>query len=470
MTVLIVLSSLICSQTPLPDSPRVTPVVRLIREIEPCVAAVFYIQEGGQIASGSGTVIHPDGFILTNNHVAAKDSGYVLLKDDQPRSFDVVGRLPAKDLAIIRVHAGRRLPTIPIGRSHDLLTGEPVIVAGNPGGRGITFTTGILSSAAFLAGGPNALVMTNFDDSRRDRFIQFDAASNPGNSGGPLVNMEGNLIGIVSGSVPQEQNIGLAIPIDRLRRFFEITLDPEVRRGIFAGLQLDPLDDGALVSGVIKNSPAEASGVLKGDSIVAVNGGQIRHAMDWWMTLAGKSVGDEIDVIARRSDERLALRFALAEKPLQPSVEVSDLIPGLRYRFFHGQFSEVPAFAQLKPVREGIVGSFDLDQIRGDREEDFAVEFSGYLRIPEDGIYRLVVVSDDGSMVYIDGELAVDNNFSHPPQPMSRLLRLAKGLHAVRLDYFQGKSGKALQVLIGQEAEPTPVGSDSLFHQERPTE
>ena len=281
MTTFLLLSTLIYSDTPLPDSPRVTPIVRLIREIEPCVAAIFCLEEGGRVQSGSGTVIHPDGFILTNNHVVSKDSGYVLLKDDQPKKFHVAGRLPAKDLAIVRVDAGRSLPTVPVGRSHDVLTGEPVIIAGNPGGRGITFTTGILSSRAFLAGGPSALFMATVPKSRRERFLQFDAASNPGNSGGPLVNMEGELIGIVSGAVPQEQNIGFAIPVDRIRRFFQRTVEPGVRRGFSTGVELDPLDAGAVVSGVGADSPAEASGLRKSDVIAAVDGRPIRHAMDW---------------------------------------------------------------------------------------------------------------------------------------------------------------------------------------------
>ena len=99
-----------------------------------------------------------------------------------------------------------------------------------------------------------------------------------------------------------------------------------------------------------------------------------------------------------------------------------------------------------------------------DHDEEFGVELSGFLKVPEDGLYRLVVVSDDGSMLYVDGELAIDNDGDHPPQPMSRLLRLAKGLHAIRLDYFQGKSGKSLSLEIESGGERRPVDADSLFH------
>ncbi len=464
MTALLLLLSLIQADGPLPDSPRVTPIVRLIRDIEPCIVAIFCIEEGGRVQSGSGTVIHPDGFILTNNHVVTKDSGYVLLKDDQPRKFRVVGRFPAKDLAIIHVDAGRTLVTIPIGRSHDILTGEPILVAGNPGGRGITFTAGILSSRALLEGGPSALFMASVPKSRRERFLQFDAAANPGNSGGPLVNMEGKLIGIVSGHVPEEQNMGFAIPIDRVRDFFELTLDPEVCRGFSAGVKLDPFKAGAVVSEVIADSPAEKSGLRSGDVVAAVDGRLVRHAMDWWMTLVGKSVSDKLELTVRRGDEQLALSLALAEKPFQPAIEVNNPAPGLRYRFFHGQFARVPDFSRLTPVREGTVESIDLKRICADREMDFGIELSGYLQISEDGVHRLTVTSDDGSMLYVDGELAIDNDGEHPPQSMSRWLRLAKGLHAFRLDYFQGKLGKTLELHNESGGKAQPVGPDSLFH------
>ncbi len=166
----------------------------------------------------------------------------------------------------------------------------------------------------------------------------------------------------------------------------------------------------------------------------------------------------------RRGEEQLALNLTLAAKPFQPGTEVGNLVPGLRYRFFHGEFTEVPVFSRMKPVREGTVESVDLKRLREDRDIDFGIELSGYLRIPEDGIYRLIVVSDDGSILYIDGELAVDNDGSHPPQPMSRLLRLGKGLHVLRLDYFQGESGKTLELLIESDGKRQRVKADSLFH------
>lgn len=117
---------------------------------------------------------------------------------DSPRVTPLVRVMHKAEPAIVKLLASGPFPVVPLGRSHDLLNGETVVVAGNPGGRGTVFTAGIISSRMVLSGAPNALVMTNYKNSRRPMFIQFDAASNGGNSGGPLVNMEGDLVGIVS--------------------------------------------------------------------------------------------------------------------------------------------------------------------------------------------------------------------------------------------------------------------------------
>ena len=223
-----------------PKSPRLTPLVEVIRGIEPSVVALFTPFQN-QLVSGSGTVIHEGGYVLTNNHVLPQTEGFALLPNARPMRFRVVARLPESDIALIRLlDLQSPLPVVPVGNSGDLMNGETVVVAGNPGGRGTVFTSGIVSSNAVLEVGSNALVMTNYETTRRDKFIQFDAASNRGNSGGPLVNLEGKIIGIVAASVIGEQNVGLAIPIDRVRRQFEKMLEPELIHQRHTGLSIDP--------------------------------------------------------------------------------------------------------------------------------------------------------------------------------------------------------------------------------------
>ena len=228
-----------------PPSPRRTATVELAARAELSVVAI-YAEGNGQTNSGSGSIISPHGYILTNDHVVRNRAGVVLFADGGVRPFRVVGRAPEKDLAIISVPVKKPLPSLPMGRSHDILTGEPILVAGNPGGRGIVFSSGIVSSPRMMLDAPNALVMRQFPNDTRDRFIQFDAASNPGNSGGPLINAEGDQIGVVSASDRAAENINYAIPIDRLREWLPRMVSPEAKGNFFIGIECDPFADRAI--------------------------------------------------------------------------------------------------------------------------------------------------------------------------------------------------------------------------------
>jgi hypothetical protein len=134
---------------------------------------------------------------------------------------------------------------------------------------------------------------------------------------------------------------------------------------------------------------------------------------------------------------------------------------GLRYRFFHGEYSLVPNFEELTPVRIDNVRTIDLAAIRQDRDDHFAVELSGFLRIPSDDVYRLVVISDDGSKVSLNGKVVIDHDGNHPPLPAGKLLFLQKGNHALKIEYFEGNGGQELQLLIDQK----PVAAEMLWHQ-----
>ncbi len=236
--------------------------------------------------SGSGTLIHEDGYVLTNNRMLPATEGFALYRNHgRLFDFELSGRVPESDIAIVRLSDIKTPMTIvPIGRSADLMN-ETGCCRGNPGGRGTVYTSGIVSSKSVLEGGPNALVMTNYENSRRDDFIQFDAASNRGNSGGPLVNMDGQVIGIVSAGVNGEQNVGLAIPIDRVLRQFEQMLEPELYHQKSIGLKIQPLTSGVVVQSVQEGSPAASAANTRRDVIQTVNGTSLRHIADWILTL-----------------------------------------------------------------------------------------------------------------------------------------------------------------------------------------
>jgi len=224
---------------------------------------------------GSGVVISPDGYLLTNNHVVERGARFrVGFADGKELTAKVVGTDPAADLAVLKLDARERLPFVPMGRSDDLLIGETVIAIGNPFGLSHTVTTGVVSAVHrnFKAGD-----RTLFD------FIQTDASINPGNSGGPLLDIEGRLIGINTAILGERSaGIGFAIPIDRARRIAEdLIAHGEVREG-YVGVSVEdlPAREGAPVgaSGGVKvtlvdpGSPAEQAGVRRGDVVESVDG------------------------------------------------------------------------------------------------------------------------------------------------------------------------------------------------------
>jgi hypothetical protein len=293
--------------------------------------------------------------------------------------------------------------------------------------------------------------MTNYVNSRRDRFIQFDAASNRGNSGGPLVNMEGHVIGIVSASFYNEQNVGLAIPMDRVRKQFHQMLEPELFHQKETGLQLEPLASSAVAKLVKEDSAAASAGVKPGDIIQSVNGRAVRHSMDWLLmleTLLPQSIPLKISL--KRGEQLVSTELIPRDMPPLESIEAPTAVPGLTYSFYHGSFNELPDFRNMKPEREGVIGNPGraIEETRQGREDFFAIRMNGLLKIDQAGLYRLIIVSDDGSRVFLHDRLLIDHDGNHPPKPAGSLVRLKSGFHPITVEYFQGNGAKTLQLLL----------------------
>jgi len=175
----------------------------------------FYQQgESGRRSLGSGVIIDPKGYILTNEHVVAKAVRVkVTLIDNREFEGKVVGADIKSDLAVIKIDSKRPLPYVKMGRSDDLMIGETIVAIGNPFGLKHTVTTGIISALDRTIRASERQVFSDF--------IQVDASINPGNSGGPLLNINGSLIGINTAIFKEAQGIGFAIPIDKARRIVD---------------------------------------------------------------------------------------------------------------------------------------------------------------------------------------------------------------------------------------------------------
>lgn len=446
----------ICQETLPENSPRITPLVKVIQRIEPAVIGLFTPIGNNQISSGSGTIIHSSGYVLTNNHVLPEPQGFALFSDSKKARFEVVSRYPESDLAIVKlldVHTP--LPTIRLGRSSEVINGEPIVVAGNPGGRGLVFTAGIVSAKEVFEGGPNAIVMSNYVNDRRERLIQFDAASNKGNSGGPLVNMEGEIIGIVSAVIEGEQNIGFAIPIDRAVRIAQRMIEPEWTHAKNTRIDLEPDSKQAIVRSVSNpksNSPSSSS-IQPGDIIRSIFDDQVQSSLDWILLLETHLPKNEsLKLTIERDGKTFQVDWPLETAIGLESVQADTTKTGIRYEFYEGRFNEMPDFDKLEPVRGGMSENLDVATLSMGRNDNFAIRFNGFATVENDGLYRIVVVSDDGSKLYIDDQLFIDNDGNHPSKPSGRLVRLKKGLLPIRVEYFQGNGLKSLFVII----EPCP--------------
>ncbi|MCK4839786.1 MAG: DegQ family serine endoprotease, partial [Desulfobulbaceae bacterium] len=225
---------------------------------------------------GSGVIINKEGYIVTNNHVIenAKEI-LVTLSNEKDYEAEVIGKDKKTDLALIKIDAKEDLPVAPLGDSDKLEVGEWVMAIGNPFGLERTVTVGILSAKGRVIGaGP-------YDD-----FLQTDAAINPGNSGGPLFNMKGEVIGINTAIVATGQGIGFAIPINIAKELLPQLEKGKVIRG-WLGVSIQEVTEdiaksfklekaeGALVAEVMEDSPAEKSGLERGDIVIGFGGKNI---------------------------------------------------------------------------------------------------------------------------------------------------------------------------------------------------
>jgi len=231
---------------------------------------------------GSGVILNPQGYILTNNHVVANaDEIEVALRDGRSARAQMVGTDPDTDLAVLKIDLSD-LHAITLGHSKNIQVGDVVLAIGNPFGVGQTVTSGIVSAT-----GRNMLGINTFEN-----FIQTDAAINPGNSGGALITSNGNLIGINTAIFSKSggsQGIGFAIPIELARNVLEQIIEHGyVIRG-WLGVAIQNIDDelaksfqlkshdGVIISNLIRNGPADLAGLTRGDVITHINGETVKH-------------------------------------------------------------------------------------------------------------------------------------------------------------------------------------------------
>ncbi len=275
--------------------------------------------EKRQVAQGSGFIISPDGYILTNNHmVGGAETVTVQLDDGRKITAEIVGADPQTDVAVVKIKEDN-LPYIKLANSDVLGVGEWVVAIGNPFGLSHTVTAGIVS-----AKGRNSIGVAAYED-----FIQTDAAINFGNSGGPLLNLDGQAVGINTAIIGPGGNvgIGLAIPSNMANDIYaQLKESGEVVRG-FLGVQGNDVesgmgeyfglenDEGVVIVSVVEDSPAEKAGVKQDDVVVELENEPVAGWNEFRNRVAMYKPGSKVRVVVMREGQRKALTVTLDKRP-----------------------------------------------------------------------------------------------------------------------------------------------------------
>jgi serine protease Do len=273
----------------------------------------------------SGFIFDSSGYVVTNHHVVkGGEQITVRMMDETEFEAEVIGSDPNTDVAILKIEAGRDLPAVRLGDSESIRVGDWAIAIGNPFGRLTgTVTVGVISakgrSALSIAGGTPAL----------QDFIQTDASINFGNSGGPLVNISGEAVGMNTAINPLGQGIGFAIPINLVRhvadeiiKYGKVSwaylgiLPQEITNDLADALGVKPRS-GILVGSVVEDAPADKAGIRRGDIITEFNNDKVGDVDQFRLKVAGSGVDKEVPLVVLRDGDRKTFKVRLGERPTE---------------------------------------------------------------------------------------------------------------------------------------------------------
>jgi serine protease Do len=274
--------------------------------------------------NGTGFIIESDGLIITNYHVVANASNvYVHLENNDDKAYEakVIGGDERTDVALLKINAPKKLPTVEFGSSDKVEVGEWVGAFGNPYGHEFSMSKGIISAKGRKIRDLNAVP-----------FLQTDASINPGNSGGPLVNTKGEVIGVNSAIDARAQGIGFAIPIDHVKSILpQLKKSGKVLRG-FIGVQIDnispraqamlqiPTSDGALIMGVMESGPADKAGMKAYDVVTKFDGKDIQSAEEFSDAIQDFTIGKTAKVQVLRQGKKVNLDLLVDNPPDEPKM------------------------------------------------------------------------------------------------------------------------------------------------------
>ena len=300
------------SSQPTPVSGGALSVADVYRRVKDAVVEVRADTPQGT-ATGSGFVIDAQGRVVTNQHVVGEaDTATVVTAEGDEYDADVVGTDPSTDIALLDVEAGADLPLLTLGATSSLSVGDPVIAIGSPFGLQNSVTTGIVSGLDRQIQAPDGRFVI-------DGAIQTDAALNSGNSGGPLLDAQGRVVGVnaqIESRTGGNVGVGYAIPIDIAKTVVQQLLEHGTVKHGYLGVQLgDPSgEDGVPVVEVVDGGPADEAGLRSGDRILRVAGKQVETVPDVRTTVAEREPGERVQLQVERDGDTRTITVVLGDR------------------------------------------------------------------------------------------------------------------------------------------------------------
>lgn len=390
-------------------------------------------QRGGSL--GSGFIISADGYIVTNNHVVAParpdavvEQITVTLADRTEYEAEVVGTDTATDIAVLKINPTGRLPFVRFGDSEGVRVGDWVVAIGNPFGLGGTVTAGIVSA-----------VHRNINAGLYDRYIQTDASINSGNSGGPMFDLHGNVVGINTALIsPTGGNVGIgfAIPAEQIRPVVDsLRRGERVRRG-YIGVSLQDIDEGVaaalgiernrgeLIRTVTEGGPADRAGIEQGDVVISVAGRPVTPEQSLAYLVSQQPIGSRVPLEVIRDGNRRTINVPVAERPTDEELaRLSGIEPETPAT---GDDKDEPQTSGQESTRQGL----------GLSVQTLTPEIARRLQLSGDNVRGLVVVTvdpnSDASRFVQPGDLIVSIDRAPTPTPESAAAAVAAARRAGR--------------------------------------
>jgi serine protease Do len=419
------------------DSGRRTPVLNFTlaaRSVTPAVVHIRATYGSGDFSlnplehylnaparsSGSGVIISDDGYIVTNNHVIEDATNIEVVMNNNQRFFaKVIGKDPTTDLALLKIKS-KNLPFVKYGDSDNIVPGEWVLAVGNPFDLNSTVTAGIVSAKA-----RNIDILHDRNHLEVESFIQTDAAVNPGNSGGALVNLQGDLIGInsaIATSTGSYSGYSFAIPVSLVKKIMDdLMLYGQVQRGLL-GIQIQSVDAdmaedrnldrvrGVFVTHVNEGSAAEQSGIALGDVIVAINGHEVNNVSELQEWVARNRPGQSIVVNFIRGGKTREVKATL--KNYSGSEEMEK--PVILHEMEGATFEDLPYRELNKMNIDGGVRVVRIDDgvwKKGGMKEGFILTHLDKVNVDNvEDLNRIIAIKHGGMLVegvYENGEKGV---------------------------------------------------------------